>query len=271
MGRKQNMDEGRSLRPLIIFCAIVGLLITLSLSVKLFLAIKESKFDWNHQFILFLHTDPNAAKYVVFGPSDHSIAILDVKGKIEKKQLDKQLGVTTEGTVKLDGHLSKEQDIDRALLIAIFQYVKIEKSVSLYDLLRLFLFTKTVPGTKISFERITLPYHEEIQNHRIQALFLDEKIRDEAVAIEVINGTNISGVGGRIERMITILGGNVVSVATAKNEVTTTTLMTNDLSSYTSKRLGKLFGIQATQIQKNGLSDIILSVGTDSLAKSYLQ
>ena len=101
----------------------------------------------------------------------------------------------------------------------------------------------------------------------INRLFADEVIRQENLAIGVMNASNQTGLAAQGEKLITNLGGRLVEVGDWPEETTGCLLKTTSTAkkSYTSQKLAKIFHCQI----ETGLSggerwDLLIILGKDS-------
>jgi hypothetical protein len=80
----------------------------------------------------------------------------------------------------------------------------------------------------------------------IAKYFQDEKIREEGLALEVVNATNHSGLAARAARIISNMGGRVIAMRDwdLRNEKCSLRSGQKNLSSYTLKKLVKVFDCQ---------------------------
>ena len=94
---------------------------------------------------------------------------------------------------------------------------------------------------------------------------IDSFIENERQTIKIINGTGVSGLGSRLARFITNMGGNVIMVATENGKEKKSYISYIDKRTYTVKRLQKILGYEVVRNKDNTLSDVTIVIGEDKL------
>jgi hypothetical protein len=103
---------------------------------------------------------------------------------------------------------------------------------------------------------------------RLSGLLTDQKIVDERLKVQVLNGTAKSGLAGHVARYVKNLGGDVIWVGNYEPaELTKSVLVTRDPDSHTVKRLSEALGIEDIRANFEGVgerADLTIVVGLDS-------
>jgi hypothetical protein len=106
--------------------------------------------------------------------------------------------------------------------------------------------------------------HESTSNNSlITQTLTDTDIASESVSIQIINATNISGVGQRLGKVLTNMGANVVDVSSAQTMQKKTTIAYYGEQSYTLGRLQKILAVKATKLTRQPIANIVITIGTD--------
>src|SRR3989344_6760871 len=136
-------DQGRSTRIGIYFFAFILGVIFISLFFKGFLIVRNSRFQDDSRFN-FLITNNKESKIVSFLPQNHSVSVLRVEGKAEN--IYKFLEVPVDGQIK-SNLLDLNKPTSAVLSSILFDFKDIKTNLTILDLFRILLFTKTTsPG-----------------------------------------------------------------------------------------------------------------------------
>ncbi len=253
-GRSNNM------RLAGLFVLLVVGLIVLSSIFKIVFLIKDSRFDGAHKFNIEF-VGKNTISFVSFSPQGKSISILKVN-KNGDGSLSKTYGIIIDGKVVLKNDLSSK-NISTTLIKSVFPFGNSVKDLTIIDLTRLFLFSRTVSQNSI-YERELLKQYNKVQQSTIVSLsFTDPQIYQENQSIKIVNATNVYGLGGRLATLINNLGGNVILVTSEEKEIKTSKISYSKEKTYTVKRLEEYLGFPLEKMDKKGIADVIIIIGKD--------
>ncbi|KKQ29054.1 MAG: hypothetical protein US43_C0009G0001, partial [Candidatus Levybacteria bacterium GW2011_GWA1_37_16] len=93
----------------------------------------------------------------------------------------------------------------------------------------------------------------------------DTSIEKDHQTIRIINGTEVIGLGNRLARLITNMGGDVIIVATSDSLIKKSSILYIDKKTYTVERLQKVLGYEVAKEENNAISDITIVIGEDKL------
>lgn len=253
-GRSNNMQLAG------LFVLVVIGLIVLSTVFKVIFLVKDSKFDGSHKFnVEFSGKEVNSI--VSFSPQAKSISIVNFNKKSEKN-LGRSYGIVVDGKISVNKDI-KNDNLSSTLLRSTFPFGNKVEKLTIIDLIRLTLFTRGVSQNSI-YERGLLDNYNEAQRSTIISLsFTDPHIYQENQSIEVINATNIFGLGGRLALLISNLGGNVILVTSEKKEIKQSKIIYYGEKTYSVRRLGEYLEFPLEETDKKGISDVIIIIGTD--------
>ena len=181
-----------------------------------------------------------------FSPQEKSLSIL--KAEKEAKVL-----APVDGTIDTDLDNTK---IVSTLFKQLFTPAS-HKNITIIDLTRLALFSKTVPRSSI-IERTFLGINDS------RATFKDPKIINEAKSIEIINATDIAGLGNKLAVFISNMGGNVILVKTEEPKQNSKIIYYGE-KTYTLTRINKFLKYEVTPSTKREVADVIIVIGKDGL------
>lgn len=105
-----------------------------------------------------------------------------------------------------------------------------------------------------------------------QGLFKDTKLAKEHILIEVLNGTDKQGLANQISRLITDLGGSVVSVSNSPQRLDECQIRgeAEVLKSFTGQRLGQVFKCRAFPTKpQDSRADLQIIIGADYWHKLF--
>ena len=232
----------------------------MSLSLKLLLLLGGSKFDGTNSFSLLVK-EREQNQIINFSPKNSSISILTVSG-YNNQNLGKVFEIPIDGSFDLQEKVNSK-NLSAVLSKNIFNF-KTQKNLNFMDFLRLFLFTNTVKQNSINEEMITKDVSAQTLISLTSSLFVDQEILDEKQNIEIINATDIYGLGSRLASLVTNVGGNVILVTTGDIENNSEIQYINE--TYTVKRLFQILNFKLVKTEKKSIPDVIIVIGKDSIS-----
>lgn len=242
-----------------IFSFIVLGLIFFSFVLRILLILGESKFDGVNSFTVLVNEE-KTQQIINFSPKNSSISILSAvsyNGN-EVKSLE----------IPIDGSFSSQELIKGNNLSSVLSKnilnSKMQKDLNFMDFFRLFLFTNTVKSISIDEEEISKETSAQTLLSLTSSLFVDPVILDEKQSIEIINATDIYGLGNRLANLVTNIGGNVILVTTGDLQNNSEVQYIN--STYTAKKLSQILNFKFVKINKKSIPDIIIIIGKDSVS-----
>lgn len=249
-----------------LFVALVIGLIIISLFFKTLFLIKNSKFDGNHKFNIALSTK-NGISVISFSPSNKSITTLLIREEVGKNNLAKSLGIPIDGQVFSNDNLTKN-NLSFLLLKSVLFLGSSSKDLTIIDLIRLSLFSRTVSETSIYEKEFSNKFNDAQKSTIISLAFTDPNIYEENQIIEVVNATNIYGLGGNLANLVSNIGGNVVLVSSADKRETTSKIIYSGKLSYTAQRLSSYLNYPLEKKDKKNIFDVIIIIGEDKLKEN---
>lgn len=263
--RNKNVSTSKnSLRLLMFFLLVVFLLITISISYRFITLTQNSVFDSDYLFTIAF-VKGRDLDIVGVNAHDKRLSHLQVRGAKDLAQAKQILGIFIDGQINLSQTFQGVREVDSHIADALLKKRGVSTTLTFYDLLRLLWVVKGIPKTNISQQTISLPQNEAKIDNITRAFFIDPRIVEDNVTIEIRNGTSIPGLGKRLERAITTMGGTVISVTNADEVVTTSQIEYKEekKNSDTLKKLQRLLSMPAVALSSPSLSDIIITIGKD--------
>ncbi len=249
---------GKNLKLAGIFLLIVVFLIFLSFLWRFGVLVAESRYDGKHQFNVEIQTSSHP-RVVSFSPEAHTLAILDVMGKVRISELQKDL------EIPIDAYITGQPNgsVANALWQSMFSF-HAKSNINFVDKMKLWFLATSIHSDALSEDSVTLPISEDVSTNILQKVFLDKTIYQEAKTIAIVNASGISGMGGRLARLITDIGGNVIMVSTSQSLSEHSHVSYNGSYTYTNKRIDEIVHVQENQSSdKPVIADIMIVIGTD--------
>lgn len=263
-----------------LFCLLVFFLLFISAVFKIGNIVQNSLFDGDHRFTMLslFASQKKSGDIISFSPESKTISVLHVKSKndISNKTTGIFWGIPIDAYIISSNYLSiqNNKDIADLLKAGIFSsnFNGYETNLTIVDSLRLLFFVKATSSYSVTIKNSNTFVSNQPQlddstvDTNIAKLFIDETIVNEKASIIVVNATGVSLLGTRFARLINDMGGNVIAVKTA--EVTSKKSLVSYVpqKSYTAERLAKFLHSNLEVSSQNGISDIIMTVGQDSIS-----
>ena len=266
MREKKDTKKSRSLRTLVIYGAFVFVLILLSFTVRVFYLIEQSKFDGQHRFTLVIGQEKQVLGLISFEPVTSSLSLLIFPRNINLSfsSLNRKFGVIPDGYIKSRNNLSLKDTIPSMLQSFLFHPNEISTNINLYDLSRLYLYANKVPVGSVKVGDVSISSDDRDFNKDASLLLTDNAISTENVSVQIVNAAGQSGLGSRLERVISNLGGNVVSVKTALVIEPVSKIRYYGTETYTLKKLERLLRIKKEAVDKEDIAEIVIIIGEDN-------
>lgn len=262
MRKKRNLNKGNNTKVAIIFIAFVLLIVSISLIFKFIFVLRQSQFDDSKRFTIVVSSQTNL-EVISFSSVSRSISILKL-GKNLGTPVNKFLAIPIDGFVKGDS-LDLNQKVDSLLPRMIFNYKKLQTNLTVIDCIKLFIFARSLLEREINERIISQDLSTEDIDNIVTRLVNDELIEKDGKTIQIINGTNVYGLGNRLARLVTNMGGDVIIVATANSPQKRSEISYIDNKSYTVERLSKILDFKTIKVSDKKIADITIIIGEDSL------
>lgn len=247
----------------IIFFVFLILVIGISLLFKAIFIIKASKFDDSRRFTLSV-TGRRITEVITLYADSKDMTVFKLNEKIDASKVGRILEIPIDGFVD-QSSLNLDQEIDSMLTSLIFNYKNLKTNLTIIDFLKLAVYSKIIPGRTIN--TIEIKDTSEIAiNQTFSRLVREPLIEKENQTIQIVNATAISGLGNRLAKLITNMGGNVIIVATDDNQKKKSTISYIDQKTYTVKRLQEVLGYEVIEGAKEAISDITITIGENGLS-----
>ena len=212
MRKKRNLNKSNT-KVALIFVGFVISIILVSLVFKFAIILGQSKFNNSKRFTITVSNNKDV-QAVSFSPALRLVSVVKL-GKIDVP-VNKFLAIPIDGFVNEDS-LDMNQKLDWLLPKAIFNYKKLNTNLTIIDLVKLFIFTKSLKNREIEEKFISGDLSVMEVDNIVGRLFRDDLIEKEGKKIKIVNSTDASGLGNKLARLVTNMGGDVILVATGNN------------------------------------------------------
>lgn len=260
MKRHAAQSTNKSLKTFFFYAGIVLFVILISLALKAYHIVTQSVFDGDNQFVIALAKGSEVKEVLSLDPQG-TVSLLRITGKpLPVSSLGNTLGVATNTLVQTSDDAEFTKNPTALLTDMLVQPQRFSMSLTVYDNLRLLLLAqKEVHETVLQ-----LPGKQEAIDSMIQKLFSDNTISDEDMTIQIINASGKPGLAGRLERVLTNKGANVISLKTSYSNIKESTISFYGDMSMTVDILQDLLHFSTSQMNREGVANIIITIGEDA-------
>ncbi|HEX7042454.1 MAG TPA: LytR C-terminal domain-containing protein [Patescibacteria group bacterium] len=253
--RKRSIKLGeKSLSIAFFFLILVGLLISLSILLKLFLIFRAAKFDGSHQFIAEIQA-PGQDELLSLDPDTNSATILS--SHISTSNLGIYISVPENVVIKVPEKYDTLYSLAQSLLF----HPPEGLDLNIVDRVRIFLFVNSIKPTDIYSD--TWSQSNLGDDKKIIELFSDHTAYLENLSISIVNSSGESGLGNKLADYLSHIGLNIISVTSGNSILDKSAIVYSGKESYTVRRLDNILGVKSQPTQKPMLSDITLNLGKD--------
>lgn len=271
--KKKKTAQSDNLKMVVVFIIFTIFLIIVSLSIKLIALYNKSLFDGVHKFtVLISSQNSKKLEIISFAPDTRSISVLKIKGDNIDPSITRVLSIPIDANILLKDSITDSNTLIKSKLQAmVFSYNTIKTNLTIIDLVRLWLFSVSVPKHDIATKEITFTK----DNLETQKLFIDTSIipqfftdytlSKEQLSIQIINGAGVNGLGNRLAKLISSMGGNVISVKTSDSILNNSDISYYKKDTYTVEKLSKFLNILKKELKEPALSDIVIVIGKDKI------
>jgi hypothetical protein len=259
---QKKKQTSRNTKIAILFFVFLIFIVGLSLAFKAVDVIRRSQFDDSRRFTLSIANNRNI-EVMSLSPSLGNIVIFKLSDNFSSAEAGHLLKIPIDGQI-----FSKSQDLnkktDSLFVDAILNYKNIQTDLTIIDLLKLAIFARTIPENAVDIKMVENKEGLDVER-TVGRLVIDNFIEKDFQTIQVVNGTEVNGLGNRLAKLITNMGGNVILVMTEDKPRKKSVITYIDKKTYTVERLQEVLGYEAVKEPSNAISDITVIIGEDRL------
>ena len=178
--------------------------------------------------------------------------------------LAKALDVPIDGILRANKNVM-DKDIVSMLLKSASPLALNLEGMTFIDAFRLSVFAKSVQAGSIYDRDFSTGLNDAQKSTVLTLSFTDPTIYQENLGIQIINASDVSGVGAKLAALITNLGGSPILVSTADNPQNASKIIYYKTKSYTVKKLSDYLGFPIEESDKKGIADIVIIIGKDKV------
>lgn len=246
----------------LVFFAFLAFIAGISLIFKVIAVVGASRFDDSKRFTLAIANNRNI-EIASLSSNPKNVTVFQLNNLMSPAEAGRFLKIPIDGFISFD-LLDLNQKMDSLFAKAIFNYKSLKTNLTIIDLLRLAISARTIPESAINIRKVG-GISGSASEGNLSYLVNDILIEKDHQAIQVVNATGVSGLGNRLARLITNMGGNVIIVATENSHQKKSAILYIDKKTYTVERLQKVLGYEAIRKADNAISDITIIIGEDKL------
>lgn len=260
---KQKVSSLSNAKIAIIFFVFLTFFVGLSIIFKMILVIRAGQFDSAKRFNLTISNN-KALEVMSLSGYTKTITIFELDKNIGSKEAGALLEIPIDGFL-LSSSLDLDQKPDSIFLKSILNAKSLQTNLTIIDLLKLMFFSKSISSGSINIKNISTDLTPSDLDKSVGQLVSDELIEKDNQTIQIINGTEVGGLGNRLARFLTNMGGDIIIVATSDSPRKRSVISYIDQKTYTVEKLQKVLGYPVIKAGNNEISDITIVIGEDKI------
>jgi len=260
--KKQKESALSNTKIAIVFFAFLIFIIGISLVFKVVAVIRQGQFDDSKRFTLAIN-DGKSTEVMSLSPGLKNIVIFKLNDNVRPAEAGVLLEIPIDGFIAFES-LDLNQKTDSLFIKTILNYTGLKTNLTIIDLFKLVLFTRTIPESSIDVKTVGDASGLELDKI-VGHLASDTFIEKDNQTIQIINGTDVNGLGNKLARVVTNMGGDVIIVATGNKPRKKSVIQYIDKKTYTVERLQKVLGYEVVEETDNAISDITIIIGEDKI------
>lgn len=260
--KKKTGTSASNTKIVIVFFIFLAFVVGISLIFKVAAVIGAGQFDSSRRFTLTIANGRNI-EVMSLNPGSKNITVFKLNDGTKPAEAGRLLEIPIDGFISQDS-LDLNQKADALFIKAILNSSKLKTNLTIVDLVRLAILAKTIPESSINVRIVGNAAGLELDKI-VSRLVSDSFIEKDNQTIQIINGAGVGGLGNRLARLITNMGGDVIIVATSDSLRKDSMISYIDKKTYTIERLQKVLGYRAVKEVNNAISDITVIIGEDKI------
>jgi hypothetical protein len=261
MKEKKNQSVSNT-KVALVFFAFLIFVVVVSLTIKVINVVKQGKLGDSERYTLCVASGKNT-RVISLSSSSKDISIFKLNNDIKLPEVGRFLEIPIDGFISF-----KSQDLNlntEALFTkALFDFKNVKTNLTIFDLLKLAISAKSIPENSVNTREIGNIKSSDADKI-VGRMVIDDLMEKDYQTIQIINGTQVSGFGSRLARLITNMGGNVILVMTENSPRKKSVITYIDKRTYTVERLQKLLGYDVVKEPSNAMSDVTIIIGEDKI------
>ncbi|OGH17013.1 MAG: hypothetical protein A3C30_02055 [Candidatus Levybacteria bacterium RIFCSPHIGHO2_02_FULL_40_18] len=257
-----------------LFILIVLFTAFVSISYKAFLLVKNRSFRASTFNIMLVGRDVHIVGFNIPKKQIHVLEFSRARDLFSRK---KTLSASLASGVPLDGMIisiqvaniiDSKNDIPtfaQTLSFLLEDEKYVFYGVNKFDLIKLYIVSELTSWEDKSFDiiqNLTQDFSEDqVLASKIGEKFRDSEIFNEKTSIEIVNSTEIDGLGGRLGFILSNIGANVISIKDGEESETKIEAKKYDIKIL--RRIERLVELKAQKEDNTGIADVTINLGKD--------
>src|SRR5680860_12283 len=262
--KQRGKPKKNNFKIAIIFITIIFFLIFISLLLKLIVLFKDSKFDGNHRFTVAVVKD-DKTDIISLSPENKTISLLLIDGKVDN--INSFLKIPIDAFIYSSNLNISRSNIPSSFFKEMFDLNRNYSGITVIDLLRLSYFANSLPSTSIYEKNASKEDDEPRISSLIDSFFTDQRILSEKKRVQIVNGTDVSGIGNRLANVINNMGGDVILVLNSEKEESKSKIIYFGDKTYTVNKYASFLGYQTEEGRERSIADVIIIIGEDRISE----
>jgi hypothetical protein len=259
-----HTEHSGSLKTFFLYAALVFIILLIAIGIRAYFIFKHNKFHGNY-FSLIVAQNNQVKELVAYNPTDDTLSIAEIDGQnIPLDRTGRQLGFIADGHISLRDDQTVTEDVNKVLSYGVMHMHDIRTDLTIFDLIRLAIHTKNISPANITEKKITLPKDDHTIDTALSSLLTDSKLASENTSVQIVNASEVSGLGIRLERVLANLGANVVSVTTARDPQTKSQIQYYGEETYALQSIKSMLPFTVSKLTHEPIADIVITLGKDS-------
>ena len=257
MVKMKSKKKGKSnnLKPAFYFGLLIFFIILVSVTFKVFELFGSSKYDGANRFTVAI-IKADVIDVISVSPKEKSLTKIEIN-KTNPDTLA-ELGIPIDQKAETSSGFYSGAESYFAKMLS--KKRSFETDLTIIDLIRLGFYSAGIDRDKIIEKKFSV--NDKEAKEAVSSLLKDPVVESEKVSIQIINATDTSGLGNRLAKLITNLGGSVVLVNSSK-DINKNSKIIYKNNSYTAQKLSKILNINLEKGNVSSISDIIIIIGED--------
>lgn len=244
-----------------LFILLVVCLILFSIVIKFAVLFENSKFDPAHRYIVSFISN-SKTQIVSFSPQNNSISILNIDKKLDENKIRRTLEIPVNSSITVNNTINNK-NLAVTLLNSSISLGSL-RDLNSIDSIRLFLFARSVALTSIYQRDFSEDLSSEEKSTVLSLSFTDPSIYQESQSIQIVNASEVPGLGSRLAGLINNIGGNVILVSSPQTSQDKSIIMYSQ-KNYTVNFLSSYLNFPIRKSDKQGVADVIIILGKDKV------
>ncbi len=260
--------ENNSISYLKIFAFFLILLIILSYLIRFVKIVQTSTLN-SHAFNILVK-DKNT--YLVNIDKDQKrVSVISIKDLNENFSSKKNAGIAIEIPIDSVIFTKETENNFKRDFFSFNNLIFNSKNLTLnglnrFDLVRIYFYSKLY-SSNLKEESVSInDLSQGDISGKIYDLLKDNIVVNEKISIEIINSSDVDGVGLKVSHMLKNVGFNVISITTA-DPANSSKIISRIDGNETLNRLESILGLPIEREKDSGVADISIVIGKDYFSK----